>query len=217
MQEDLVRFNKKIKILFIDFETSNLCLNYRFNLPWQMALIKTVGGEICKNSGLDILINWGEDFKFSKGARQMAHSYSDERMLKEGIKPIDAFNILSEHLKECDAIAGHNILGFDIYLIKAIYEKMGRKFPDILSKKQVFDTLAIAKGINNGIPYQKSEHFMFYQYKMLNHIVKGSKNSLSKVAQNLSIEFDESKLHDALYDLNINVQVWNKLKYQIEI
>lgn len=216
MEEHLIRFDKKIKLLFIDFETANLCLNFRFNLPWQMALIKTVGGEIVEE-GKDILINWGDDFKFSKGAEAMAHSYSKERMEKEGVKPIDALKVLSEHLNWCDGIIGHNILGFDIYLIKCIYNKLGRDYPDILAKKKVFDTFALAKGYFNNIPYQKGNDLYFYQYKVLNQIIKGSKNSLSKVASNFNISYDETKLHDGLYDLGLNVQVWNKLKYQIEI
>jgi DNA polymerase III epsilon subunit-like protein len=216
MEENLIRFNKKIKLLFIDFETANLCLNYRFNLPWQMALINTVGGEPV-DGGKDILINWGDDFKFSKGAEAMAYSYSQERMDKDGLKPIDALKILSENLNSCDGIVGHNILGFDIYLIKCMYNKLGRPYPDILSKKPIFDTFAMAKGYFNNIPYQKGNDFAFYQYKVLNQIIKGSKNSLSKVASNFNIAYDESKLHDALYDLGLNVQVWNKLKFQVDI
>ena len=215
MEENLIRFNKKIKLLFIDFETANLCLNYRFNLPWQMAMINTVGG-VVDGENQNILINWGSDFKFSKGAEAMAHSYSKERMEREGIKPIEALKILSENLNNCDGIVGHNILGFDIYLIKCIYNKLGRPYPDILSKKPVFDTFAIAKGYFNNIPYQKGDDFIFYQYKVLNKIIKGSKNSLSKVASNFNIQYDESKLHDGLYDLELNVQIWNKLKYQID-
>ena len=37
------------------------------------------------------------------------------------------------------------------------------------------------------------------------------------LAKENDIEFDENKLHDALYDLEINLKVWNKLKYQIEL
>jgi DNA polymerase III epsilon subunit-like protein len=216
MEENLIRFNKKIKLLFIDFETANLCLNYRFNLPWQMAMINTVGGEKV-GEGQNILINWGTDFKFSKGAEVMAYSYSKSKMEKEGLKPIDALKILSENLNNCDGIVGHNILGFDIYLIKCMYNKLGRPYPDILSKKMIFDTFAIAKGFFNNIPYQKDNNFMFYQYKVLNQIIKGSRNSLSKVASNFNIEYDESKLHDGLYDLELNLQIWNKLKYQVDI
>jgi DNA polymerase III epsilon subunit-like protein len=181
-----------------------------------MAMINTVGGEKSGNDH-NILINWGSDFKFSKGAEAMAHSYSEERMNKEGVKPIEALKILSENLNNCDGIVGHNILGFDIYLIKCIYNKLGRPYPDILSKKPVFDTFAMAKGYFNNIPYQKGDDFVFYQYKVLNQIIKGSKNSLSKVASNFNIEYDESRLHDGLYDLELNVQIWNKLKYQVDI
>jgi hypothetical protein len=216
MEENLIRFDKKIKILFIDFETANLCLSSKFNLPWQMALLKTVGG-IPQGEGENILINWGDEFKFSKGALEMAHSYCKKKMDEESLKPIDAFKKLSEALAETDAIAGHNILGFDIYMIKAMYEKMGRKLPNILGKKKVFDTLALAKGYFNNIPIQKGENPISYQYKMINHIIKGSKTSLSKVAESFNISYDQGLLHDALYDLDLNVKIWNKLKYQVDI
>jgi hypothetical protein len=215
MEENLVRFDKKIKILFIDFETSNLCLSSRFNLPWQMALLKVTGGE-ADGGGESVLVNWGEEFKFSKGALEMAHSFCKDKMQKEGLKPIDAFNKLSDALSDADAIAGHNILGFDIYMIKGMYEKMGRKLPNILGKKKIFDTLALAKGYFNNIPIQKNENPVSYQYKMINNIIRGSKTSLSKVAESFNIEYDQGMLHDALYDLNLNLKVWNKLKYQID-
>jgi hypothetical protein len=216
MQDELIRFDKKIKLLFIDFETANLCLSHRFNLPWQMATVKTVGGEM-QGQGSDTLIDWGNDFKFSKGAEKMAHSYSEDRMKAEGVAPKEAFDILSEGLNWCDGIAGHNILGFDVYLIRAMYERMGRKCPDILGKKRVFDTFAIAKGVLNNIPYQKEDDFIYYQYKMLNTYIKGSKTSLSKVAAYYDIPVNEKLTHDGVYDLAINIQVWNKLKYQVEI
>lgn len=216
MEENLIRFDKNIKILFIDFETSNLCLSGKFNLPWQMALLKTKGSQIQEN-GQNILINWGSEFCFSKGALEIAHSFSEKKMREQGVKPIEAFNILSKALSETDAIAGHNILGFDIYIIKALYEKMGRKFPDILQKKKVFDTLALSKGLFNNIPIQNNENPISYQYKMINNIIKGSKTSLSKVADSFNIKYDQALLHDALYDLEINVKVWNQLKYQVNI
>lgn len=216
MEENLIRFDKKIKILFIDFETANLCLSSKFNLPWQMALIKTVGG-VPQDKGESILINWGDEFKFSKGALEMAHSYCKKKMEEESLKPIDAFKKLSDALAETDAIAGHNILGFDIYMIKAMYEKMGRKLPDILGKKKILDTLALAKGHFNNIPIQKGENPISYQYKMINFIIKGSKTSLSKVAESFNINYDQGLLHDALYDLDLNVKIWNKLKYQVDI
>lgn len=216
MEENLVRFNKDIKILFIDFETANLCLSSKFNLPWQMALFKTKGGHI-EGTGQNILINWGEEFVFSKGALEMAHSFSEKKMKEQGVKPIEAFNILSKALSETDAVAGHNILGFDIYIIKAMYEKMGRQFPDILSKIKVFDTLALSKGLFNNIPLQSNENPISYQYKMINNIIKGSKTSLSKVADNFNIKYDQGLLHDALYDLELNIKIWNQLKYQVNI
>ncbi len=38
MDNHLIRFQKK-KFLFMDFETFNVCLSDRVNLPWQVATI----------------------------------------------------------------------------------------------------------------------------------------------------------------------------------
>ena len=41
--------------------------------------------------------------------------------------------------------------------------------------------------------------------------------SIALLGKEFGIDFDEKRLHDALEDLKLNVAVWNKLKWQIEL
>jgi DNA polymerase III epsilon subunit-like protein len=82
---------------------------------------------------------------------------------------------------------------------------------------KIIDTRAIAQGIKTNYKYDGKEDLLSYQYKMINTRVRGVKTQLKILAKENDIPFDEAKLHDALYDLEVNIEVWNKLKYQIEL
>jgi len=211
MQDELIRFDKTSKFLFLDFETEGLCLNHRFNKPWQMSLLKSVNGQ--KVGSQEVWIKWPK-FKFSKGARMLAHSFSESKMEQDGISPKAALAILDKALSETDYLIGHNLLGFDVFIIKAMYEACGQKMPKLPT---IIDTFPIAKGVINNLPYKAGEDFYFYQYKLINEIIKGSKTSLSALAKYYNIEIDEGRLHDATYDLSLNLAIWNKLKFQIQL
>ena len=58
---------------------------------------------------------------------------------------------------------------------------------------------------------------MEYQYKMINYIRKGMKTSLSALGKENEIEHDYANLHDALVDMELNIKVWNYLKWKVEI
>jgi len=55
-----------------------------------------------------------------------------------------------------------------------------------------------------------------FQMKMLSIRKKGMRTSLGALGKSNSIEHDYAKLHDALVDLELNLKVWDKLKYQID-
>jgi DNA polymerase III epsilon subunit-like protein len=212
MLENLIRFDKKSRFLFIDFETENLCLNECFNKPWQAALISCRGGEIEEKK--DLWLRW-PDLNFSKGAREIAHSFSEEKMEKTGLSPRFVAQTIKEEIEKSDYIVGHNVLGFDIYVLFSLFNLTETNKPKM---PLVFDTLALARGYLNNINYSGGMgDLLFYQYKMLNERIKGSKTKLSDLAEHFGIEYDKDKLHDGLYDLEINVKIWNALKYKIEV
>ena len=213
MHEELLRYDKDKEFLFIDCETFNLCLNDCHNLPWQIAMIKYKGNKIIKS--WDINIKWDTDLKIGEEAARITR-FNKKDHERKAIDHAQAFSIISEQLDSCDFVAGHNLLGFDLYLLKSYYNKMGKCYKHLVDK--VIDTLSLAKGIKFGIPYKKEESSLIeYQYKMCHTFKKGVKASLSYLGKENDIQHDYDKLHDALVDLELNIKVWDKLKWRIEI
>ena len=56
-----------------------------------------------------------------------------------------------------------------------------------------------------------------WQYKLNGFRERGLKTNLKFLCQKYSIDFDESKLHDALYDIEKNYEVFNKQVWEIEL
>ena len=126
-------------------------------------------------------------------------------------------------LKECkvDSITMHlredrrHIKDDDIYLIKDYYKFMGKSSEHLYPK--FIDTNAIAKGIKMGLPYKAGDDLLEYQYKAYHTIKKGVKTNLTALGKEFEIDVDYNNLHDAVNDLILNIKVWDKLKWQIEI
>jgi hypothetical protein len=212
MFEDFLRFDKKSRFLFVDFETENLCLNKCYNKPWQMAILAADGSEVAYTK--DVWIKW-PDLNFSKDALAMAYSFNKKKMEDEGVSGKEALKTIKEELNKADYLVGHNILGFDIYILKILFDKEGEKMPELPT---IIDTLPIARGVLNNITFSGDrEDLAFYQYKLLNKRIRGSKTKLSDLAKHYDISYDESRLHDGIYDLELNLKVWNKLKFEINV
>jgi DNA polymerase III epsilon subunit-like protein len=82
------------------------------------------------------------------------------------------------------------------------------------------DTLALARAFQNERtlpPNLNKEDFVAWQYRSLMLRDKKTKNSLEALAKLFEIEYDPFKLHDALYDIELNIKIYNKLKYAFEI
>lgn len=212
MDKHLLRFDKTKKLTFLDFETFNLCLNFSHNRPWQAGLIKVNGDT--KIDEKDLLIKWETKLKISKEAAFITR-YSQNKMDNKGVDPKYAFDIMYDWLNDSDYIIGHNILGFDIYLLKEYCLLYKKDYKQFIPK--IIDTYAIAKGIGMDIPYKPEDSFLEYQYKMISEFKKGLKTSLTALGKQNNIEHDYDNLHDAVNDLLLNLKVWNILKYQIEI
>jgi len=212
MDEHLLRYNKNKTFVLIDCETFNLCLNFCHNLPWQIGLVKAKGD--FKVDSKNYYINWDTDLKISEDAARITR-YDHNKVKKLGLKIQEVFPTIKNWLDHSDYIIGHNILGFDIYLIKELYQRMGCHWDHLMNK--VVDTNCLARGIKYGIPYKTKQDLLEYQYKIYHTRRKDVKSSLSLLGKENGIEHDYEKLHDALNDLDLNLKVWNKLKWQVEI
>ena len=212
MDEHLLRYNKDKTFVFIDLETFNLCLNFCHNLPWQVGMIKAKGD--FKTDSKNFYIHWDTDLKISQDAARITR-YDHKKVEREGLKIKDAFPTIKDWLDHADYIIGHNTIGFDIYLIKEYYKSMGCNWHHLINK--FIDTNAVARGIKYGIPYNSKESLTEYQYKIYHTKRKNIKSSLTALGKENGIEHDYDKLHDAINDLDLNLKVWNKLKWQIEV
>ena len=213
MDEHLLRFDKEKTYCFIDCETENLCLSAEHNLSWQIAMIKAAGDE--KLDEKDFYVKWDRELSVSAEAARIT-GFDRKSYLAKAIHIDEVFPTIDDWLTNCDFIVGHNILGFDFYLIRDMYLRVNKPYAHLLSK--VIDTNSIARGVKGGVQFRKGEEtFTEYQYKMSHKRTKGLRTSLKFLGKEFKIEHDYDNLHNALVDLELNLKIWNKLKWQMEI
>ena len=58
---------------------------------------------------------------------------------------------------------------------------------------------------------------ILWQYKWLNFFKRGLKTNQAAMLKEFGIEFDKNRLHDGMYDVEKNFELFNKLIYNIEI
>jgi len=213
MDSHLLRYDESKVLTFIDCETFNLNLNFTCNRPWQISMIKTVGGKMIDQR--DIFIKWTDtDLKIGEGAARITN-FNQKAFDKKAITAEKSFPMVDEWLQESDYIVGHNVFGFDLYLLRGYYKFFNKDWKWITRK--VLDTNTIARGIKMNIPFQQEDDITEYQYRIYHTKNAKIKSRLALLGKEFGIDFDEKRLHDALEDLKLNVAVWNKLKWQIEL
>jgi hypothetical protein len=67
------------------------------------------------------------------------------------------------------------------------------------------------------IPYKAGEDFVEYQYRIYNTRRKGIRTNLTALGKEFDIKHDYENLHNALVDLELNLKIWNRLKYSLEL
>ncbi len=213
-EENWLRFNKKAKIAFLDFETFNTNLSFEVNRPRQVGVLKVIGDQTIEI--IDANINW-TDCKFSIGFGAAKATKFDKRKHDlVATDPITAWNKFWPVLEWADYIIGHNLLRFDIYLIRGYAKYMGQPWKQLLPK--IIDTKSFAQGIKLKRPYRPGiDDLLEYQYRMANDMTKGVKTKLEIVSREAGLEFDPEVLHDGVQDILLNKRYWEVLRNQVEI
>lgn len=210
MNEHLLRSNKAAKFCVFDFETEDL--NLFSAQPWQFACVSATQDTVFRKHNL--LLRW-PNLNISKGAEQVTR-FNRLTWEANAIDPNKAFEIINAEFDAADWIGGHNIFGYDIHIYRSSCRRLGIK-PLPIHKKFI-DTMACGKGIKLELHYQPSEKFIRYQMRMVNNIIlKKGFATLTAFAKLYGIEIDETKTHDALYDVEINYQVLKKMLWQVEV
>lgn len=210
--KNLIRFNQDKKFLVFDYETCNLNLVSKDNKPWQLAFLICSSKQILEKH--NFLLKW-DDLKISDEARKIT-GFSDSLYQKKSVSPSEVLDKFNSYLyNENYYIVGHNILNFDIY-IHNIHQNLCGKPTDYSYLDRCIDTNCLAKAISLDIEYNQS-NLLFWQMKLTNLHQKGIKTNLMSLCEKYKIEFDPKKLHDALYDIEKNFEVFKKLIWSHEI
>jgi len=210
MNEHLLRMKRDVRFCVFDFETEDL--NLFTSKPWQFACVVGMNGRVIQKK--DIYVRWA-DLNISREAEQITrfnHLYWEAHARD----PKEVFEEINEEFDKADWIVGHNILGYDIHVYRNSCRKLGIKPLPI--HKKMLDTYACGKGIKLEAFYKPSDDFRNYQIRLLNErVMKRGFATLNAFSKLYDIPTDESKLHDALYDVEINYEVFKKMIWNIEI
>jgi len=213
MNSELLRFNNQQKYVIFDFETCNLNLASPDNKPWQLAFIIAQGDKVIDK--FDYYIHW-DDLNISKDAEKIT-GFSWSTYKKKSVEAQKVLDHFEEFLYNKEYInLGHNIFGFDIYIHNIFRNLLGKK-SDYSYLDRSIDTLSIAKAIEKNIPYNKSEPLSVFQFKLNSFRERGMSLNLGACCKKYDANFDPSKLHDALYDITKNFEVFSKMLWNIEL
>ena len=210
MKENLLRFNKKQRYLIFDTETEGL--NLINSRPWQVAWILAEGDKVLEKH--DLYIRW-EDLNISDEAAKIT-GFSKQAYDRRSVDPKDVFDKFSKYLEdENNLIIGQNLLGFDVYMVNIWRREIGLP-SDYSFINRIIDTKSIATAIAKEIPVQK-ENLLSWQYRLLNHKERGLKTSQATLLKKYDIPHDPKRLHDAMYDIEMNFRIFRKQLFDIEL
>lgn len=213
MKDNLLRFNNKQKYLLFDFETCSLNLGSLQNKPWQLSFLIAQGKNILKKQ--DFFLSW-EDLPISDEARRITR-FNEKKYRKNAVEPLFALKEFEKYLYDPEyLIVGHNILGFDVY-IHGILRRLCGQAPDYSYINRCLDTNCLARSIKNKIKFDGKEDLAAWQYKLLHHRVRGVRTSILQLCKDYDLDFDPKKLHDALYDITINFELFQRQLWEVHI
>ena len=197
---------------YLVFDTETEGLNLFSSKTWQLSWI------VCQG---DKVLETHDEF--------IAHK---ELNIPKVVKKLTGFNwdIYNSKARSLDAvwnkfekylfdpqyiIVGQNLLGFDVYMISILQRLLGQQ-PDYSYLSRIYDTRALGKAYREELQKPKRD-LLSWQYKIINDRSLKAKASQNQLLKFFDIDFDEEKLHDALYDIQMCYKVFLKLKKHMDL
>ena len=81
---------------------------------------------------------------------------------------------------------------------------------------RIIDTKSLATAIAKDMPVEK-DNFINWQYRLLNHKERGLRTSQATLLKKYNIDHDPKRLHDALYDIEMNFKIFRKQLFDLEL
>jgi DNA polymerase III epsilon subunit-like protein len=212
MEKNLLRFKKNKKYIVFDYETCGLNLASLSNKPWQLAFLVCSDKKI--ESRHDFYLKW-DDLRISDDAKKVT-GFKESVYKERAVDPLEVLNLFDSYLyNEEYYVVGHNIIGFDIF-IHNIHRLLCNKKSDYSYIDRLIDTNCLAKA--NALDIEcDNKNFTSWQFKLQKIKKRNVKTNLKFLCQKYSINFDESKLHDALYDIEKNFEVFQSMLWKNNI
>ncbi len=213
MTESLLRFKKQQKYICFDFETEGL--NLRYSKPWSLSFLVAEGNKPLKD--YDYFLDWPDLNVSPEAAKQTHFSMQKYNSLKSD--KLEALEVFDKYLYNEDyLILGHNIIGFDVYIHNILRLACGKK-TDYSYINRVIDTNCLAKSAHSkqDLKRDPNESLTLWQYKLNNYRERGLKTNQKAMLKYYDIEFEDSRLHESLYDVQMTFKLFNKLLWQVEV
>lgn len=202
---------QKINQKFVVFDTETEGLSLTDSRPWQLSWIVCKGEEVLEEHDEFVFY---DDLHVSDEAARVT-GFNKEKYLSKAKQPIEVWQKFAPYLyDENNILVGQNILGYDIYIINTMMRLMGVQNNWSFISRMI-DTKALATALFKGM--KPSDDFFSWQMKLMNHREKGLKTSQAFLLKHFDIDHDPSKLHDAMYDIQMNYKIFRKLIMQVDV
>ncbi len=215
----LLRFATEQKWLVFDFESTGL--NLYESLPWELSYA------VCSlKNGIEsthtYMIRWSQ-FRITEMLAYKTH-FDKARYDAEAKDPREVWELFSPLLYSPEYRSmGHNLLGFDAYMI-AIWRRLMGLAPDHSwigggAQWPLIDTLCLSKAYRKGWTPDASspDALLGWEYKCESFYEKGMKTRLGAMCDEFKIDYDDNLAHSSLYDIQRNWLVGKELFWKVEI
>lgn len=202
-------FDNKNLIVF-DFEVVE-GLNYYFSRPHQLAWRQIHKDKLIEEKST--YIKWPTPFNVSADAARIVR-YNQSIIDELGRPAEQVFNKFHTVIYNPDnIIIGHNILSYDVMIFHNSCKKLGLKC-DYSFLERCIDTNALFKIYKLGRTID-SKNFLAEQFNANNFVRKGLKSNVAFACQEFNIPVDETKSHEALYDTQLESEIFFKVIQKI--
>jgi DNA polymerase III epsilon subunit-like protein len=211
MTDQLLRFNYGQKFITFDFETANLALGT--GLPWQLGYITHQGKK--QTGEFERKIFW-PDYQIADNIAMLNH-FDQHTYESEARDPLEVLEEFEAYLYNPEYIVvSMNGLGFDCFIHNNWRKALGKK-TDYSWMNRHLDILPLYRAVHGGAKVADNDDLLCWQYRHLHNRDRKVKASLSAQLKYFSIPFDEANKHDAVYDVKLTFEVFQKIIWQLEI
>lgn len=213
MESKSLQFDFDQTFVVFDTESENLNLLPSQNRPWQVSWIVCKGKKVIEEH--DYFLKWG-NLNVGEGAAKVT-GFTTAKYKRRAEDPKPVLDKLFKLLNDKSVVSlGHNVSGFDYYLLKNALYELGKKI-DWSFTDRCIDTFSLAKGIYNNTLPAVGEDFLSWMWRQNDVIIKKRGiNSIKALCKKYEIEFDDELAHDALYDVKKNFEIFRKQLYDIK-